>query len=153
MWGNSEMKRNFFRKVAFGIGPLKGAYQPIDWSPAQVENVPKILAASPNWKRIAQTQSAKPKKYCEGEKKFRENPQALEAAYSEAYDKAGYAYHEQLELNVRHHAALNSEAPVFERFWWFGATICTLEGMPDGALTGEYHRNIIRVNLCNNSLI
>ena len=147
------MKRNFFRKVAFGIGPTQEVpINPIDWSQAQVENVPKI-----SWRKPLPTESEllklraqNQKSIVKARKKFRENPQALEAAYSEAYDKAGYAYHEQLELNVRHHAALNSEAPVFERFWWFWCNhFCTLEGMPDGALTGEYHRNIIRINLCN----
>ena len=37
------MKRNFFRKVAFGIGPNQEVpINPIDWSQTQVENVPKI---------------------------------------------------------------------------------------------------------------
>ena len=147
------MKRNFFRKVAFGIGPNQEVpINPIDWSQTQVENVPKIAwrKSLPTESELLKLRAQNHRSVVKARKKFRENPQALEAAYSEAYDKAGYAYHEQLELNVRHHAALNSEAPVFERFWWFWCNhFCTLEGMPDGALTGEYHRNIIRKNLCN----
>ena len=107
------MKRNFFRRVAFGLGPNQEVpIDPIDWSKAQVENVPKIAWRKPlpTESELLKLRAQNHRSVVKSRKKFRENPQALEATYSEAYDKAGYAYHEQLELNVRHHAALNSEA-------------------------------------------
>ena len=35
--------------------------------------------------------------------------------------KTGRDYYEALEINIRHHAAIHSGSPVFERLLWFWA--------------------------------
>ena len=120
------MKRNFFRKVAFGVGPNQEVpTNPIDWSQAQVENVPKI-----SWRKPLPTESEllklraqNQKSIVKARKKFRENPQALEAAYSEAYDKADelkiVIYHKSdFRWALKHAAKVNSKCLLYIQPEW-----------------------------------
>ncbi|MAA50682.1 MAG: hypothetical protein CMP83_10980, partial [Gammaproteobacteria bacterium] len=63
--------------------------------------------------------------------------------------ETGERFFENLELCIRHDAALNSGAPVFERLWFFWSNhfaITDKDFMPEFA-TGAYHREILRTRM------
>ncbi|MGC6517863.1 MAG: DUF1800 family protein [Candidatus Puniceispirillaceae bacterium] len=81
--------------------------------------------------------------------KFRNDRKAYEDAKEQLAFETGEKYYESLELAVRHHTALHSGAPVFERFWLFWCNhfaITDKDFMPQFT-TGPYHREIIRSHM------
>ena len=148
------IKRSFFRKVGFGIGPGQAVPEdPLAWAQAQVEKVPAL-----SWKGDIPTGAALFDNYAEwvyqDRKVLRERHKTDRRAYRAAKDalrqKVGERFHENLELAIRHDAAINSGAPVFERLWWFWCNhfaITEKDFMPEFT-TGPYHREIIRTRLC-----
>ena len=146
-------KNSFFRKVAFGLSPNQDLpSDPLKWAQQQVENVPQI-----SWPDKIPDQQELLDQFSNqrvGEELIREkygdDPKAYEKAREDLNYATGHNFYENLELNIRHHAALHGKSPVFERLVWFwGNHFAGLDkdGLADSGLTGEYHRRVIRENL------
>ena len=148
-----DIKKNYFRKVAFGIGPDQSVpSDPVAWAKKQVREVPSLAwdGPLPTGSEMMDHRAT----YRGNQNKLREKYKNDRAAYKKAKNQlkyqTGQRYFESLELNIRHHAALNSGAPVFERLWWFWSNhfaILDKNSLPNFN-TGVYQREIIRENLC-----
>lgn len=147
------IKKNYLRKVAFGIGPDQSVpLDPVAWAKGQVHEVPNLAwdGPLPTGSEMMDHRAS----YRGNEDKLREKYKNDREAYKKAKNQlkyqTGQKYFESLELNIRHHAALNSGAPVFERLWWFWSNhfaILDKNALPNFN-TGVYQREIIRENLC-----
>ena len=147
------MTKRYFRKVAFGIAPhQKVPKDPVRWAQDQLDEVPPIT-----WNAPLLTGDEYLKKYGEFvytrreilRLKFRNDRQGYEDAKDKLAFQMGEKFYESLELAVRHHTALHSGAPVFERLWLFWCNhfaITDKDFMPQ-FVTGPYHREIIRQNM------
>jgi uncharacterized protein (DUF1800 family) len=148
------MKKNFFRKVGFGIGPREQVpNNPLSWAQKQVDKVPPLV-----WNKPIRTGEEMLNFYAEWvytdrevlRKKHKENRKAYEEAKNQLRHKVGHRYFENLEICIRQNTALKSKAPVFERLWLFWCNhfaIIEKDEMPQFT-TGPYHRETIRTNMC-----
>ena len=148
------MKKNFFRKVGFGIGPDEQVPKdPVSWAQNQVDKVPPLL-----WDKPIRSGNEMLDHYAEWvytdreilRKKHKGNRKAYENAKDQLRHKVGKRYFENLEICIRQNTALKSEAPVFERLWLFWCNhfaIIDKDAMPQFT-TGPYHRETIRPNMC-----
>jgi len=147
------MARNFYRKVAFGIGPNQTIpADPLKWAQAQLDDVPALT-----WEGNIPTGDELLERYGYFvytrrkvlRPKFKKDRKGYEDAKRQLSFETGQRYYEDLELCIRHHAALHSGAPVFERLWLFWCnhfTISDKDFMPEFS-TGPYHRETIRAHL------
>ena len=147
------MKRDFFRKVGFGIAPGESVpTDPLAWAQAQMDTVPDL-----SWKGDIPTGEALMDHYAHWvytdrkvlRKKHKKDRKAYKAAKEQLRYKTGERFFENLELAIRHDAALNSGAPVFERLWFFWANhfaITDKDFMPEFT-TGAYHRDVLRQHM------
>ena len=148
------MKKNFFRKIGFGIGPHNLLPDdPLSWAQKQVDVVPPMV-----WDEPIRTSKEMLKYYAKWiytdrkvlRKKHKGNRKAYEDAKNQLRNKVGHRYFENLEICIRQNTALKSGAPVFERLWLFWCNhfaIIDKDEMPLFS-TGPYHRETIRTNLC-----
>ena len=148
------MKKNFFRKVGFGIGPNEQVpVNPIDWAQSQVDKVPPLV-----WGEPVRTGEEMLSYYAEWvytdreilRKKHKHNRKAYVEAKNKLRNKVGERYFDNLEICIRHNTAINSGVPVFERLWLFWCNhfaIIDKDFMPEFT-TGPYHRETIRTNMC-----
>ncbi len=147
------MKWDFFRKVGFGIAPGESVpTDPLAWAQAQMDTVPDL-----SWKGDIPTGEALMDHYAHWvytdrkvlRKKHKKDRKAYKAAKEQLRYKTGERFFENLELAIRHDAALNSGAPVFERLWFFWANhfaITDKDFMPEFT-TGAYHRDVLRQHM------
>ena len=147
------MKRDFFRKVGFGLGLDEAVPDdPLGWAQAQMDEVPAL-----SWKGDIPSGDALMDHYADWvytrrrvlRKKFKNDRKGLEEANEKLRYKTGERFFENLEICIRHDAALNSGAPVFERLWFFWGNhfaITNKDFMPEFT-TGAYHREILRPHL------
>ena len=147
------MKRDFFRKVGFGLGLDEAVPDdPLAWAQAQMDAVPPL-----SWKGDIPSGDSLMDHYAHwvytDRKVLRERHKTDRKAYKEAKEELRYEtgerFFENLELCIRHDAALNSGAPVFERLWFFWGNhfaITDKDFMPEFA-TGAYHREILRPHM------
>ena len=148
------MKKNFFRKVGFGIGPDEQVPDdPVSWAQNQVDKVPPLL-----WDKPIRSGNEMLDYYAEWvytdreilRKKHKGSRKAYEHAKDQLRHKVGKRYFENLEICIRQNTALKSEAPVFERLWLFWCNhfaIIDKDAMPQFT-AGPYHRETIRPNMC-----
>ena len=148
------MKKNFFRKVAFGIGPDEEIPDnPVSWAQNQVDEIPPLI-----WDKPLRSGKEMLNYYAEWvytdreilRKKYKGNRKAYEHAKDQLRHKVGKRYFENLEICIRQNTALKSGAPVFERLWFFWCNhfaIIDKDAMPQFT-TGPYHRETIRTNMC-----
>ncbi len=148
------MKKNFFRKVGFGIGPDERVPDnPLSWAQNQVDKVPPLV-----WDTAVRTGEEMLNYYAEWvytdreilRKKHKGNRKAYEDAKNQLRHKVGIRYFENLEICIRQNTALKSGVPVFERLWFFWCNhfaIIEKDAMPQFT-TGPYHRETIRRNMC-----
>ena len=147
------MKRDFFRKVGFGLGLDEAVPgDPLAWAQAQMDVVPPL-----SWKGDIPSGDSLMDHYAHwvytDRKVLRERHKTDRKAYKEAKEELRYEtgerFFENLELCIRHDAALNSGAPVFERLWFFWGNhfaITDKDFMPEFA-TGAYHREVLRPHM------
>ncbi len=140
------MTKRHFRKVAFGLGPNQDIpSDPVAWAQAQLDTVPDMT-----WPNPLLTGEEYLKIYGEFvytrreilRPKFRKDRQAYEDAKDKLAFEKGEKFYESLEIAARHHTAINSPAPVFERLWLFWCNhfaITDKDFMPQFT-TGPYHR-------------
>ena len=147
------MARNFYRKVAFGIAPHQSIPQnALIWAQSQLDTVPDLT-----WEGHIPTGEEQLERYGYFvytrrkvlRPKFKNDRQGYQDAKRQLSFEAGQRYFENLELCIRHHTALHSNAPVFERLWLFWCNhfaISDKDFMPEYT-TGPYHRETIRTHL------
>ena len=148
------MKKNFFRKVGFGIGPDEIVpVNPVSWAQNQVDKVPPLIWDAPIHSGEEMLNYYAEWVYTDREilrKKHKENRQAYREAKNKLRYKVGEKYFENLEICIRQNTAIKSESPVFERLWFFWCNhfaIIDKDAMPQFT-TGPYHRETIRTNMC-----
>ena len=145
--------KNFFRKVAFGIGPNeKVPNDPLTWSLNQINQIPKL-----SWKGKIYTEKELRKYYREWvygdrkvlRKKYKDNKTLYKIKKDELRHKTGQKFWESLELTIRHNEAINGNNPVLTKFWLFWNNFFAISDKDFLAnySTGAYHREIIRPNL------
>jgi len=148
------MKRDFFRKMGFGLGPGDDVpADPVAWAEAQVGSVPDL-----SWPgEIPTAQDLLDQRavfvYQDRQvirKKFKNDRKAYKEAKKQLRWETGEKFYESLEIAIRHHAALHSSAPVFERLWlfWHNHFAIAEKDMLASWNTGAYTREIIRPNMC-----
>ena len=124
------MKKNFFRKVAFGLSPNEKINEdPLNWAKQQFDTVPKFV-----WEKKLPNLEEQRDRYgkwvYEDRKVLREKYKNDRLAYEKEKDNlrviTGEKFFEPLELSVRHSTALASNSPAFERMWHFGVTFLRL---------------------------
>ena len=145
--------KNFFRKVAFGIGPNEDVpSDPLKWALKQVNEVPKL-----SWTGRLLTEKELRLLYGEYiynnrkvlRKKYKDNKTLYKFNTDLLAKKTGQKFWEPLEIAVRHNEAINSKSPVLAKLWMFWGNFFTIsdkDQLPDYS-TGSYQREIIRPNL------
>ena len=148
------MKRDFFRKMGFGLGPGDEVpSDPVAWADAQVESVPDLSWPGdiPTAQELLDQRAIfvyQDRKVIR--KKFKNDRKAYKEAKTQLRWQCGEKYYESLEIVIRHHAAIHSPAPVFERLWlfWHNHFAISEKDMLASWNTGAYTREIIRPYMC-----
>ena len=85
-------------------------------------------------------------------KKYKDDRKAYKNAKDQLRYETGERYFKALETVIRQHAAVNGDAPVFERIWhfWCNHFAISEKDMLAQWNTGAYQREIIRPNICGN---
>ena len=148
------MKKNFLRKVAFGLSPNENINEdPLNWAKQQFNSVPNFI-----WSYKLPTLLEQRKRYGEWvygdrkvlRKKFKNDRLMYEKEKDLLRHKTGEKFFEPLELSIRHNTALKTTNPVFERMWHFWSNFFAISEKDFLASfsTGVYQRDIIRPNMC-----
>ena len=145
--------KNFFRKVAFGIGPNEDVpSDPLNWALKQVDEVPNL-----SWTGRLLTEKELRGHYRDWvyndrkilRKKYKDNKTLYKINRDLLRHKTGQKFWESLEITVRHNEAINSNNPVLAKLWMFWGNFFTISDKDFLAnySTGPYQREIIRPNL------
>ena len=149
------MNRDYFRKVAFGIGMEESIpSDPLVWAQNQFDTVPNFV-----WEKKLPTLDEQRDRYghwvYQDREVLREKHKNDRLAYEKEKDYlrkiTGEKFFESLELSVRHTTALTSDSPAFERMWHFWGNFFAISEKDYLASfsTGVYHREVIRPNMVN----
>ena len=145
--------KNFFRKVAFGIGPNEEVpSDPLAWALNQLNDVPDLTwkGRIPSSKEMIEKHARKNlierKKL---QKKYKDDKKLLKIGIERLDDETGLRFWPSLELSIRHTEAMHSTSPVLAKLWFFWANHFAIVegGYRSGFYTGPYEREIIRPNL------
>ena len=145
--------KNFFRKVAFGIGPDEEVpNDPLNWALNQLNEVPKI-----SWTGQIYSEKELRKQYGKWvygdrkklRKKYKDNKTLYKVEKDKLRHQTGQKFWESLEISIRHNEAINSSSPVLAKLWMFWGNFFAISDKDFLAnySTGPYHREIIRPNL------
>ena len=145
--------KNFFRKVAFGIGPNEDVpSDPLKWALDQLDEVPDL-----NWKGKIYSEKELRKHYRDyvyGDrkvlrKKYKDNKTLYKTHKNILRHKTGQKFWESLEISIRHNEGINSKNPVLAKLWMFWGNFFAISHKDYLAnySTGPYQREIIRPNL------
>lgn len=149
------MNRDYFRKVAFGIGMEESIpSDPLVWAQNQFDTVPNFV-----WEKKLPTLDEQRDRYghwvYQDREVLREKHKNDRLAYEKEKDYlrkiTGEKFFESLELSVRHTTALASDSPAFERMWHFWGNFFAISEKDYLASfsTGVYQREVIRPNMVN----
>ena len=145
--------KNFFRKVAFGIGPNEDVpSDPLKWALHQLGEVPDL---SWNGKIYSEKELRKHyRDYVYGDrkvlrKKYKDNKTLYKTHKNILRHKTGQKFWESLEISIRHNEGINSKNPVLAKLWMFWGNFFAISHKDYLAnySTGPYQREIIRPNL------
>ncbi len=145
--------KNFFRKVAFGIGPNEQApSDPLKWALDQVNDVPEL-----SWRGKIYSEKELRKHYRDWvygdrkvlRKKYKDNKTLYKTHKDILRHKTGQKFWESLEISIRHNEGINSSSPVLAKLWMFWGNFFAISEKDFLAnySTGAYQREIIRPNL------
>ena len=145
--------KNFFRKVAFGIGPDENLpSDPLKWAIDQVNDVPKL-----SWqgKILSEKELRKHyRDYVYGDRKvlrikYKDNKTLYKTHKNLLRHQTGQKFWESLEISIRHNEGINSSSPVLAKLWMFWGNFFAISEKDYLAnySTGPYQREIIRPNL------
>ena len=117
--------KNFFRKVAYGIGPNeKVPSDPLKWALDQLNDVPEL-----SWKGKIYTEKELRGHYRDWvygdreklRKKYKDNKTLYKTQKDLLRHKTGQRFWESLEISIRHAEAIQSQSPVLAKLWFFWA--------------------------------
>ena len=145
--------KNFFRKVAFGIGPNEDIpSDPLNWALNQVGEIPDF-----SWKGKIYSEKELRKHYRDWvygdrkvlRKKYKDNKTLYKTHKDILRHKTGQKFWESLDIAIRHNEGINSQSPVLAKLWMFWGNFFAISEKDFLAnySTGPYHREIIRPNL------
>ena len=145
--------KNFFRKVAFGIGPdEKVPSDPLNWALDQLNEIPEL-----SWQGKIYSEKELRKHYRDWvyndrkklRKKYKDNKTLYKTHKNILRHKTGQKFWESLEISIRHNEGINSKHPVLAKLWMFWGNFFAISEKDFLAnySTGPYHREIIRPNL------
>ncbi len=145
--------KNFFRKVAFGIGPNEQVpSDPLKWALDQINDVPEL-----SWKGKIYSEKELRKHYRDWvygdrkvlRKKYKDNKTLYKTHKDILRHKTGQKFWESLEISIRHNEGINSSSPVLAKLWMFWGNFFAISEKDFLAnySTGAYQREIIRPNL------
>ena len=145
--------KNFFRKVAFGIGANDQVpSDPLNWALIQVDEVPEL-----SWKGKIFTEKELRSHYRDWvygdreklRKKYKDNKTLYKAHKDILRHKTGQKFWESLDIAIRHNEGINSQSPVLAKLWMFWGNFFAISEKDFLAnySTGAYQREIIRPNL------
>ena len=145
--------KNFFRKVAYGIGPNEDVpSDPLKWALDQLNDVPEL-----SWKGKIYTEKEQRKHYRDWvyndrkvlRKKYKNDKTLYKVKKDQLRKDTGQKFWESLEISIRHNEAINSQHPVFTKLWMFWGNFFAISEKDFLAnySTGPYQREIIRANM------
>ena len=146
--------KNFFRKVAFGLGPdEKVPSDPLTWATSQItDKIPEF-----SFKGKIYSEKELRKHYREWvyndrkilRKKFKKDKMGYKAAKNKLRADTGQKFWRNLELAIRQKEATKGEYPVLAKLWYFWGNHFTISDKDLLAYytTGAYQRESIRANL------
>ena len=148
--------QNFFRKVAFGLGPDdKTPSDPLKWATNQLNNIPEF-----SWqgKILPEKELRKYyRDYVYGDrkvlrKKFKNDKDGYKREKNKLRHATGQKFWWNLELCIRYTEALKSQNPVLAKLWYFWGNHFAISEKDFLAqyTTGAYQREIIRANMNQN---
>ena len=115
--------KNFFRKVAYGIGPRNEVpTDPLNWALNQVEEIPDL-----SWKGKIYSEKELRKNYRDWvygdrkvlRKKYKDNKTLYKTHKDILRHETGQKFWESLEISIRHNEGINSNHPVLAKLWMF----------------------------------
>ena len=145
--------KNFFRKVAFGIGPKEQVpSDPLKWAIDQVNDVPEL-----SWKGKIYSEKELRKHYRDWvygdrkvlRKKYKDNKTLYKTHKDILRHETGQKFWESLEISIRHNEGINSSHPVLAKLWMFWGNFFAISDkdfLPHYS-TGAYQREVIWPNL------
>lgn len=140
--------RDFIRKIGFGLRPDEDLpSQPTTWAKDQIWVTPDLVWPDKLYSH-GELNSLR-QKYLSSKRKINkavQDKQQRARELRQLKQKTGYSFFENYELAIRHHQAIYSENPVFERFWHFWCNhfaIIAKAQLPVFS-TGVMHRDVIR---------
>ena len=150
------MKLDFYRKIGYGLGEGDDIpTDPIKWAEKQVEKPAPLTwpGLIPSAKELLDHRAVfvyQDRKVLR--KKHKNDRKAYKKAKDQLRYETGERYFKALETVIRQHAAVNGNAPVFERIWhfWCNHFAISDKDMLSQWNTGAYQREIIRPNICGN---
>ena len=151
--------KNFFRKVAFGIGLFeKIPSDPLTWATSQITD--KIPEFSWKGKYILSEKEMRKTYWREYRykedyvfrKKYKTDPEGFEKARKQLKKDTGKRFWPNNEICIRHTEAVRSNSPVLAKLWFFWANHFTISDtqMLRYFSNGPYQREFIRANMNQN---
>ena len=146
--------KNFFRKIAFGIGPQeKIPSDPLAWATSQIEDkIPEFsytgkVYAEKELRKHYGTYIYKDRKVFR--KKFKKDKKGYKTAKKKVRDETGQQFWRNLEIAIRHKEATIGNFPVLAKLWYFWGNHFTISEKDhlDQYTTGAYQRETIRANM------
>ena len=148
--------KNFYRKVAFGLGPKdKVPSDPLEWATSQLNDIPEF-----SWKgKILPEKELRNfyRDYVYGDrkvlrKKFKNDKDGYKREKNKLRHATGQKFWWNLELCIRYSEALKSTSPVLAKLWYFWGNHFAISEKDFLAqyTTGAYQREIIRANMNQN---
>ena len=146
--------KNFFRKVAFGIGPNESIpSDPLKWALGQLNEIPII-----SWKgkRVLTEKELRKhyRHYVYNDRKklrikYKDNKHLYKKEKNKLRHETGQKFWESLEISIRHNEAISGSHPVLTKLWYFWGNHFTISEKDFLAnyTTGAYHRETIRENM------
>ena len=145
--------KNFFRKVAFGIGPNEDVpSDPLNWALNQVDEIPEF-----SWKGKILTEKELRGHYRDWvygdrevlRKKYKDNKNLYKTHKDQLRHDTGQKFWESLDIAIRHNEGINGKNPVLAKLWMFWGNFFAISEKDFLAnySTGPYQREIIWPNL------
>ena len=145
--------KNFFRKVAFGIGPNEEVpSDPLNWALNQVDEIPEF-----SWKGKILTEKELRGHYRDWvygdrkvlRKKYKDNKNLYKTHKDQLRHDTGQKFWESLDIAIRHNEGINGSSPVLTKLWMFWGNFFAISEKDFLAnySTGPYQREIIWPNL------
>ena len=146
--------KNFFRKVAFGLGPDEQIpSDPLNWAQSQItDQIPEFAFKGKIYPEKELRKHYNKYVYQDRKvlrKKFKNDKMGYKAAKNKARADTGQKFWRNLEIAIRHKEATSGSHPVLAKLWYFWGNHFTISEKDFLAhySTGAYQRETIRANM------